>query len=193
MKWVLEHLQVIIAIAAAIAYVLNRGKQVPEEGAEEAGGDAERARRIREEIRRKIIARREGTAAAQPAETTAAPPPVLRTPSVPPIDAFGGPARPALPTLRKPEPAQPKPEMTHLEMSAVLERQEQLAAQMRELERARGAQQRRASEISSAAAEAALPAAPATRGGLRADLRQPQNLRRAILLREVLGPPVALR
>ncbi len=193
MNWVFEHIQVIVAIAAAIAYMLNRGKQVPEGGAEEAGEDSERARRIREEIRRKIAERRAGAPAPLQQETPEEAPPVNRAPSVPPLDPFGGPARRQLPTLRRPEPVQPEPQMTSAEMSAVLVRQEQLAGQMRELERTRGVQQRRAEEISTAAAVAALPAAPASRSGLLADLRQAQNLRRAILLREVLGPPVALR
>ena len=198
MQWVFDHIQIIVAVAAAIAYMLNRGKQAPEDGAEQSGDDAERARRVREEIRRKIAERREGAPSPLAQEPASAPPPVLRKTNVGPIDPFGGPARPSLPTLRMPEferPAapQPAPQPSQMEMSAVLERQQQLAAQMRELERARGVQQRRATEISTAAAVAAMPAAPASRGGLLADLRQAQNLRRAILLREVLGPPVALR
>jgi hypothetical protein len=197
MNWIFEHIQIVIAVAAAIAYMLNRGKQAPEGGASEDGEDSERARRIREEIRRKIAERREGAPAPLRQETPAAAPPVIRAPGVPPLDSFGGPARPALPTLRKPEPVrthapQPAPAMSHAAMSAVLERQAQLAEQLRELEQAREKQKLRAAEIAADAAPAA-PAAPVSRGGLLADLRQAQNLRRAILLREVLGPPVALR
>jgi hypothetical protein len=46
-----------------------------------------------------------------------------------------------------------------------------------------------------AAATAASAAAPAAPAGavLAAELREPNAARRAILLREILGPPVALR
>ena len=195
MDWVFQHLQIIIAVAAAIAYMFNRGKQAPDAGGAETGGDdAERARQIREEIRRKITERRQGAAPSipEPAEVIA-PPPVLHPQrSVPPIDPFGGPTRPALPTFRRTRTElRPVPLATEAETMAVLERQEQLAEQMKALEDARLKQQRRAADVVTTAA--ATAAASASRGALLADLRHPQGLRRAIVLREVLGAPVALR
>ena len=195
MQWVFEHFQVIIAVAAAITYMLNRGKQAPEASAESGDDDdSQRARQIREEIRRKIAERRQGSAPnVMPTEAPSVPP-VMSQQSLPPIDPFGGSNRPALPTFRRTvKESRPIAQTTEVETMAVLERQEQLSAQMRALEKARQVQQRRAEEIIATAATDALPAAPASRGGLLADLRKTQNLRRAVLLREVLGPPVALR
>jgi hypothetical protein len=113
---------------------------------------------------------------------------------VPQLDPFSGPAHPARPILRRFEvEPQIAPPQSHAAMAAVLERQEQLAAQMRELERARLVQERRAAEIA-ATKPAAEPLAPImNRGSLLADLHQKQGLRRAVVLREVLGAPVALR
>lgn len=195
MQWVFQHLQIIIAVAAAIAYMFNRGKQAPDAGGADTGDDdAERARQIREEIRRKIAERRQGASPStrKPAETSA-PPPVLHAPqSVPPIDPFGGPVRPAPPPFRRTRTELPPvPQATEAETMAVLERQEQLAEQMKALEEARLKQQRRAADVVTTAA--ATAAASAARGALLADLRHPQGLRRAMVLREVLGAPVALR
>ena len=83
------------------------------------------------------------------------------------------------------------------------ERQRALEEQMRDLDR-----QRREAAAAAAAASRAIPAAPPAPTGvwatpaatvrlpahaLVAELRDPQALRRAIVTREVLGPPVAMR
>lgn len=201
MNWILEHLQIVIAIVAAIAYMLKRGKP-EDEAAGDPGEDDERSRKIREEIRRKIAERREGGAA--PASQAPAAPPVIRPtvrPTLQPVDPFGGPAKPSslpLPTFRKAEPAPaqvPQPDAPSL--SAVLERQQQLAEQMKELERNRAAQQRRAAEIAARQRETATATARSDAAGDRdgwlEDLRTGQGLRRAMIQREILGPPVALR
>lgn len=67
-----------------------------------------------------------------------------------------------------------------------VERQQQMLARLRELETARPANAPRAP-----AAVAAPVAEPASR--LPADLRTPAGLRRAVVLREILGPPVGMR
>jgi hypothetical protein len=76
--------------------------------------------------------------------------------------------------------------------SEELERQRVLAEQLAALEAERAAARRRAEEVAAAGAvRAAGVARAATRLG--DDLRDPGALRRAVLLREVLGTPVGLR
>jgi hypothetical protein len=74
--------------------------------------------------------------------------------------------------------------------AAVLERQLELAEQMQALEAARRIASRKAAAV---VAQAAKQAPSPARGELMAELRGVRNLRRAMVLREVLGPPVALR
>ena len=64
MNWVQEHLQILIAAAAAIAYFLNSRRSARDENdetkrpVEQASAEhAERTRRVQEEIRRKIAER----------------------------------------------------------------------------------------------------------------------------------------
>jgi len=132
---------------------------------------AERTQRIQEEIRRKIAERR-GTTVTAP--TSAAEPmgepPVVDEPAVEPAHAAT--------------------------TAAVLERQQQLANQMRALELARLTEQRRATHAAATlktAAESEMGMLTASRGDLLADLQDPASLRRAFVLREVLGAPVGLR
>jgi hypothetical protein len=77
----------------------------------------------------------------------------------------------------------------------VLARQEKLTEEMRALEAARVAEQRRATELTKTRREERATAARETTGlgSLREQLRDPRELRRAFVLREVLGAPVALR
>ena len=72
-------------------------------------------------------------------------------------------------------------------------RQSEIAGQLTALREARAAAQAKAE-----ARAAEVPWTEATKPGTgpsawRKDLRRPADLRRAIVLREVLGPPVALR
>lgn len=129
--------------------------------------EAERTRRIQEEIRRKIAERR---GLVIPAEL------------VPPTE-------PIAVAVSREEP----PELGS--MAAVLERQQQLADQMQALETARLMEQRKAAVVAATAQDETARAAAvvAMRGALLADLRKPATARRAFLLREVLDRPVALR
>jgi hypothetical protein len=75
-----------------------------------------------------------------------------------------------------------------------LVRQSQLAEQLRQLEETRAAALRRAAVVAQDAATVARENAGASRrAGWVEELRDPANLRRAIVMREVLGAPVALR
>lgn len=167
-----------IFVAVSIARnVLKVAKKMNEQppGGNSADSDpdlAERTRRIQAEIRRKIAERR-----GMP---------------VPPPEPE--------PQIEVVEPAVPPPflvvEGDPAEHAAILERQRQLSDQMRALEGARVAEQRRAAHLMAAETAAARSAEGQllrARDELLADVRDPAGLRRAIVLREVLGPPVGLR
>lgn len=188
MNWILDNLQLVIIVASAFAWWLtqrrhsSRDDQQPPTSPEEPPFDAdERTRRIQDEIRRRI-AERQGQATGRPTE----PPPLVLSPA---------------PTVQRPVATPPplrrtEPDWTQAD-SAMLERQRRLEDEMRALEA-----QRRAAR-SSAQLATGLPsrvtahsAEPSRFGGdreLLRLLRDRRSLRQAILLREVLGPPVALR
>ena len=73
-----------------------------------------------------------------------------------------------------------------------LERQQQMLAQLRELEAARQGPRRISFRHQRPVRSTAAADAGRT-NRLLAELRQPAGLRRAVLLREILGPPVGLR
>lgn len=218
MKWVFENLQLILVIAGAIAYWLNQrarekageeadydGDGVPESRPERReltpasrdGTDPdheERARRIREEIRRKIAERR-GQAAPAPE----APPPLPRFDPFRPV--FQEDAAPVPPPLRPAGPAPVREVVMVQADDSALERQRQLAEQLEQIEEQRREARRQAARLQEERARAASAAwaASAPAGarlgarGVGAELRDPRALRRAFLLREVLGAPAALR
>lgn len=203
MDWILDHLQIVIAVAAAIAYWLNQRRQgqvgdgEEDDRAESPRRDfnadpeeAERTRRIQEEIRRKIAERAGGGPITVP-PPAAEPPPLFRTESSAPRPV-AAPLPPREFTRQVEPPPRVQPPPFQASAAAILERQRELEEQMRELEAARKAAQRKAAAVA-AQAVAFAPPAPAERGRLLADLRGAANLRHAIVLREVLGPPVGLR
>lgn len=199
-------LQIIVALSAAIAAYLNNRKKEkngepadydgdglpdnrPPAGPLQGGQDpeeAERTRRIQEEIRRKIAERRAG--GGQP---------------VPPPLAAPRPVASPLPEVltRRFETPPPLPGRARALQAArdaeVLERQRTLEDQMRALEAKREHAKRRAAESEAMSGDtfsgAASSVARAGGGSLLADLHHPESLRRAFVLREVLGTPVGLR
>ncbi|HTO05303.1 MAG TPA: hypothetical protein VL069_16450 [Opitutus sp.] len=203
MNWVQEHLQLLIAAAAAIAYFLNSRRTAREENdetkrpTEQASPEhAERTRRVQEEIRRKIAERRTGQTGNRTG-TTERVPPMARPAHVPPIDPFGGPMRRVVRKLeeaasRFDEPIRDREAEARAEEIA---RQAKLAEKLRELEQARAVQERRAAEIlrGKKLRQAAVNPKPVVGGELHQRLRDSREVRRAIVLREILGPPVGLR
>jgi len=202
MDWILSHLWVVVVIAGLVAKVLQavRGKadggtraDSTTDGPTFADPDlAERTRKIREEIRRKIEERR-GQAGAptapdpvrprlrpeeQSPEATPPPPLVLQLP-------------PVVREVLRPAPSERAPAAAPAMDEAELYRQQALAGQLREIVERKIAAERRAAAAVPTDQEAAALAA--RRGAVLDDLRDADALRRAILLREVLGPPVALR
>lgn len=188
MDWLLDHPQVLVVVAIAIAALFQKLKQAR---SQEAAGrspatdpeDAERTRRIQEEIRRRIRERRGLAPAAPPAPVTAenepefpAPPPMIEE---------------VRPIVVKPPPLPVADAAATSGHAAEYERQQQMLQQLRALKATR--------QASAAAAPAAAPPAPvgaavaAPVSQLPTDLRNPAGLRRAIVLREILGPPLGMR
>jgi hypothetical protein len=206
MDWILNHLQIVVAAAGAIAYLFNQkrsaeAREERKEAESPTGGmteDTERTRRIQEEIRRKIAERR---GAAQPppmADARTSRPvasPVLAPRPV--ANVGGGGLREKLETKLAQAQARERARV------AAQDRKEQLEGQLRDNETVRLTEQRRLAEISlvnraenKATAVAQTTADALAARGSRAwldDLRNPQSARRAIVLREVLGEPVGLR
>ncbi len=186
MDWVLEHLQVLFLIAVAVVAILQKLKTA---GPREPGGappgmdpdQAERTRRIQEEIRRRIMERR-GLAPVPPPESeTAESEPAPSFPEAPPMIEE---VRPFVVPPPESVPAAPADAPVVTEVRSAPDLQEQLIRQLQELEAAR-----RASIF-------ALPTEAPARVAVQArvlDLRQPGTLRQAVVWREILGPPVGLR
>lgn len=189
MKWVSEHLQLIIAIAGAVAWWLTQRKQSaeevapppPEEKTFEDPELADRTRQIREEIQRRIEQRARGHAKEPPPPARPEPadfPPVIRElfeESVPPSVI--------------------RPSVTRFEaqrQAEILEEQATLAERLREAAAQKVAAQKR-TVFEAATADHKAGRRTEARAMIMGDLRTPQALRRAFILREVLGPPVGLK
>jgi hypothetical protein len=204
MDWILSHLQVVIAVAGAVAYFLKQqkdaaGREQEKDASAPTGSmteDTERTRRIQEEIRRKIAERR-GEKPTLVSTTTSARPLASPVLAPRPVASSGGGLREKLETKLAQAQARERARV------AAQDRKDQLEDQLRDNEAARLAEQRRLAEISlvnraenKATAVAQTAADAQASRGSRAwldDLRNPQSARRAIVLREVLGEPVGLR
>ena len=193
MDWALEHLRLIILIGGAIAYWMNQRRKAKEEAElakslsapqpqaqVQVNDDAERTRRIQEEIRRKILERAGGSVQPRTTPVPATPPPlrVEREKPQPVMDVYKESSR---------EEAAVAADM------AMLERQQMLAAKLRELQAQRREHDRPSEVFAEKTALAMSASGTAVRGSVLADLRNPTSVRRAIILREVLGTPVGLR
>ncbi len=188
MEWILDHLQFVIAAIIIVGYLLRGLRKTGDDEApapdrrrqpDSDPGEAERTRRIQEEIRRRILERQRG-APAEPRPVLVfereEEPPALRP-------DYRAPAPPPIPTRMEPDPA----------MAAVLERQRALQEQLQAIRAARPADSpaRRGARLRSSVS-ASRPGDGALRE-LKRDLTGAQALRKAILLREILGEPVGLR
>jgi len=185
MDWVFEHLQVVILVAVAIAAALQKLKQSRTlTGAElppaADDNEAERTRRIQEEIRRRILERR-GQA------------------PTPPLAEDQGPAfPPAPPMIDEVRPVVvPAPVLVPLGLAPMpdflveAERQRLLKARMEELQSTEWA---RLQTVPAAFHNAPSEEPGAVRGNeLIAALRSGAGLRQAMVLREIIDPPLGLR
>jgi hypothetical protein len=197
LQWIIDNPMVAVIIAGVLAQMFKAitGKK----GAEEEEGApspersfedpelAERTRKIREDIQRKIAQRSKG------GEAPPAPAPAERRepddmPELPPI--FREILQP-----EAPRPAPARAAVSHAEaqrMAEILEQQAALAEQLKQAKEMKALAAKRA-QFEEATADKTGAAKVAQTGALKDDLRDPAALRRAFVLREVLGPPLALR
>jgi len=206
MDWISENvLQIIIALAVAIAGFLNNRKK--EKGGEPADYDgdgvpdnrpgqfepqgmdmdeAERTRRVQEEIRRKIAERR-----GQPVPPLVAPRPVAQP--IPEVIK----RRFEPPVVPPPLPSRAAQAAQAARDEEILEHQRELETQLRVLEARRAEHKRQAAEaaapLSAATAYRTAVSTKASGADVLADLRAPGGARRAWILREVLGTPAGLK
>jgi hypothetical protein len=208
MDWIQDHLQLVIAVAGAIAYWLTQRKKdqageptdydgdgqpdnLPKEAQFEDPELAERTRKIREEIQKKIEERRRGGAGYERPAAPAEPPPIH--------EAEPQPAQMELPpplvreVVVRAAPPQPEPwgELASRRQAELREQQDAVDAQLKQAQEMKAAAMRRLEFEAKLSAE--KTAAVGRQSALLDELRKPDSLRRAILLREILGPPVALR
>ena len=202
MDWIFEHIWLLIAIASVIARVLMKRNQADAaEGAKPPAKEyefedpelAERTRKIREEIQRKIAERRgQQTQSQALPPVQARPSPVERSPNTnQPPATLSEVVREVL--QPRPEPMAPAARrIMAVNVAEESERQRTLMEKLKEAELMKASTLRRqAFEASTADKEPA--ALQESRAGVLEDLRNPQALRRAFILREVIGPPVGMR
>jgi hypothetical protein len=193
LQWILDNAWTLIIVGTVLAQLFQaivRKKEGPQKPSEEEPPReyefedpelAERTRKIREEIQRKIAQRQRGGAEQDAAEAPApaayeseTPPPLIREVVAPrPVTAAGT----RLDTQRQAE---------------ILEQQAAWAEKLQEAQRMKASALKR-TEFETATADHSQAARTISRVGVLDDLRSPAALRRAFILREVLGPPVALR
>jgi hypothetical protein len=192
MKWIellFDNVWAVVIIAGVVmqlfqAITKRKGEgQIPPEGEQPKEYEFEdpelaaRTRKIREEIQRKIAQRQRG--GPEPlSDADAIEPPVVREIVV-----------------TRTESAQPARSSSRLDaqrQAEILEEQAALAEKLREVELMKAAAAKR-TEFETATADHSAAIRGATRSLVLGDLRSPEALRRAFILREVLGPPVALR
>jgi hypothetical protein len=207
-QWILEHLGVVVIIVLFLAQIIrgalqSRKETGPPQMRREAGTDDRRVREVQEQIRRQIEARRRGQDPADaPASTTpeleARPMSRAETTQMP--EPFGGPLGRMLEELQRkaqqhlPPPAPPI--LVEKHHTGELERQQRLADQLKAVEETRHVTERRAAHVAAdklAVAQSESALRTDARQRLLRDLGDPQSLRRAFVLREVLGTPVGLR
>lgn len=184
LDWLLHNATKVAAVIFVVASIVRSIRQAREGNATPPppAGDLEQERRereVREKIRRRI-SERQGGAPASPE----APPPVF--------------AETALPETRPVQPrvAPPVVAVKPISVAAEMERQQRLADELRRIEEAKVLAARRAAHQAAeqtAAAQTTAALRRDARDELLSDLREPASLRRAFLLREVLGTPAGLR
>lgn len=213
MRWVFEHFQLIIVIAGAIAYFLNQRSRekagqpadydedgIPDNKPNATNFDrstmdaeeSERTRELQEELRRKREQR--GGAPVAPPRLPQAPRPLAPQGNDPLSELMR-----ELSQKLSPEaapvlvPVQEAPLTQVAEEDLILERQKALDAQYKALRVERQNTRREARELSDANRPRISSERAAPEGSWLAGLRDPLAIRRAIVMNEILGKPVALK
>jgi hypothetical protein len=184
-QWLLDNSWSVVIVAGVLMQLIQaltkkKGAPEAEEEAEPAKEYefedpelAERTRKIREDIQRKIEQRTRGQLGV-PDAIPPAPPPVLREAAT---TAMSSHSNDRLAAERQ---------------AQILEEQAAMMARLQEVKRAKAAVTKRL-EFESATADHTTEQLAGARLAVLDDLRTPAALRRAFVLREVLGPPVSLR
>jgi hypothetical protein len=194
MDWILNHLFIVVFVAIGVANMLAKAKRA---GAQQRTSQpasrsldadtAERTRRVQEEIRRKI--------AERAGRLPMTPPVMSPSPSAgsPPQNIFQELARQMAETKRIAELQQRAQAAAEAEAQqrAEDERKSREEAEARHLAEVQRTLQRQSQTVAMAAVYSGTDTN--ARDRLLADLREPDSLRRAWLLREILGEPVGLR
>lgn len=198
-EWVLEHLpQLVFAfVVYSIVRAVKRAAAAKERHEAESAetDEARRIREVQERIRRAVADRRREP--ATPPLPTELRPPVQEAAETPPEEPLPRPVRRVIQEIERrvaPPVFVPAPSLES--RTAEVARQEQLAEELRIAEENQQLAARRRSQQAAAAAQAAgseRGLLTAARTQLLVDVRDTNSLRRAFVLREVLGPPVGLR
>jgi len=207
LEWIFERLGLVIFLVIFVSQIVRgmlrarKAKEDHEAGYDETA-EGRRVREIQERIRRQVAERRGKVAPEPPTlQPDYSEPPVARPETTQLPEIFGGPLGRMLEDLQKraqPQPQPPAPPPIYAEVGnrAEMERQEQLAEELRVLQEQRVLIQRRAAYIAAektAESNSSSGVRAAARERTLGDLHDPAALRRAFVLREVLGPPVGLR
>jgi len=174
MKWLLEHFQIVFVIVVALASLVKRRQEVAQ--------TEEQERQARKDMAEEAAAEELGPA-SNPQLPVA--PPVARQES-PPV------ARKAPPPLARLGEVPPPVRSDEV---LILKQQQDIQERLQQIRDTKatttGGAVATRSRVS--AAQRHLKAAPIAKTGLRARLHSRQEVRRAMVLREILSPPVALR
>jgi len=203
MDWLFDNLRVVILVIVIAVWVLkavagNKGRGDVRTGsgpATEDPAEAERTRQIQEEIRRRILARQRGEVA--PAGPASTPPPLPVFPAARREDDEDNDPNYAGEGPHVPMPTAAAHRQADAAQAAILEQQRLLADQLHALRMARaaGGSITPASpiQLSERAAARIATHERSCRRELLRDLQSPTSIRRAILLKEILGAPLALQ
>lgn len=214
MSWIFDNLQIVIVVGSTIAWWLTQRKQGDEEDAPKPGDrpgrqkidvdQMERNRKLREEIRRKRQERQSGrpVPATQMREREGEVPTPRRSPGMEVPEDVSEQIPPVLRELMgipDPRPRAPAPTPPPLpEVNPVTERHERMEQELAQLEAKRREAEAMAAKVSIPGTQRSRRRRATSSESLSdrdflATLRDPRQARRAIVLREVLGKPIALR
>jgi hypothetical protein len=210
-QWIFERFGLVVFLVIFISQVVravlrSRKAKMEHEAQRDDSAESRRVREIQEQIRRQIADRRGGqvppTISPSWTDESEAPPPSPPRPrpeTTQMPEPFGGPLGRMLEELQKrtqPQPVPPPPRLMETHTSAELERQQRLADDLRAVDQARLVTERRAAHTAQekkTEAESESTLRSVAREELLTDLADAHSLRRAFVLREVLGTPVGLR
>jgi hypothetical protein len=173
MDWIFDNIQIFLVIALAVGSLVKKFL--------EAKAEEREARRRMDESPEEVFGPEEDW------EPQMAPPPLPRPSFPPPLQPQSAGPPPMSRRVNMPPPLR----QSEPDTNEVLKRQREMEDRLRQARQQKEARKKQAAAQTAAAiAHRKAAAAPA---GLRATLHQRGSLRRAFLLREVLGPPQGLR